>query len=246
MLDETLAAAPEPRLFAEIQQLRGEAAIRAGDLMKGHDFLVQGAARIAETGGSLIDRAVESARAQGAFGALPYALVLAARAAATGDRWAVGEALYEEAIRLARETEQAVPLCAGLAGVASVEARQGNADASRRHAEEALALCDRHGLGFHRWWTLDALAELELGLGRFERRPNGSSRSSAQSMSSRSPILTSRCSPSSSRPAFAAVRPGPLREALAVFDRLGSGAVGRTSAFGAAGHGRAVPRARRS
>jgi DNA-binding CsgD family transcriptional regulator len=106
-----------------------------------------------------------AARSQGALGTLPSALWLAARDAATSDRWAVADALYAEAIQLARETGQAMALTAGLAGLACVEARQGREAPCREHAAEALALADRLGLDFFRLWALDALAELELGRG---------------------------------------------------------------------------------
>jgi DNA-binding CsgD family transcriptional regulator len=119
-------------------------------------------------GRALVARAIASARGEGALGALPFSLWLAARDAATGDRWAVAEALYEEAIRLARETGQGTSLSAGLAGVACVHARQGRVEDCRVHAAEALALTERLGLGFFRLWALDALAELELGLGNVE------------------------------------------------------------------------------
>jgi DNA-binding CsgD family transcriptional regulator len=124
--------------------------------------------READVGGSLIERAVEVARREGALGVLPFALTLAAREAATGSRWAVGRALYEEAIGLSRETEQAMPLAGALAGLAGLLARAGDAPGSRAAAEEALAISDRLGLGLYRVWTLDALAVLELGLGRPE------------------------------------------------------------------------------
>jgi DNA-binding CsgD family transcriptional regulator len=269
-LEDALALMPEPRLLAELQHLRGQAVIRAGDIMAGHDILVAGASQIealdpakavvmlaeatdacvyagradamlaparrarellpeqaeererffaslalgtalvyngegeegareirqavsileasdalsgdarslsaaalgplwlreAETGSALIDRAIESARTEGALGALPFALALAARHAATGDQWAIGRALYEEAIGLARETDQAMPLCAALASLASIQARQGEHETCQRSAHEAMALSERHGLGLFRLWALDALAELELGLGR--------------------------------------------------------------------------------
>src|SRR3954469_23085272 len=95
--------------------------------------------------------------------------MLAARDAATSDRWAVGRSLYEEAIGLARETDQAMPLCGALAGLASIHARRGDAEACEAAAAEALELSERHGLGLFRVWALDALAELELGLGRLDR-----------------------------------------------------------------------------
>jgi DNA-binding CsgD family transcriptional regulator len=272
-LEEALALAPEPRLCAKIEHLRGQAVIRAGDVMTGHDVLVRGANTIAaldpgmavemlaeatdacvyagrpeamldparraydllpgdasdrerffanlalgtaliysgegdegtrmlreavavleasdilssdprslsaaalaplwlreaEAGESLVDRAIEAARGEGALGALPFALTLAARDAATSDRWAVGRSLYDEAIALARETDQAMPLSGALAGLASIHARQGDAEACEAAAAEALELSERHGLGLFRIWALDALAELELGLGRLDK-----------------------------------------------------------------------------
>jgi DNA-binding CsgD family transcriptional regulator len=120
------------------------------------------------TSRALVERAIDAARQQGALGALPFALWLSARDAATSDRLAVAEARYEEGIRLARETGQATSLCACLAGLACVEAREGRERACRTHAGEALALTADLGLGFFRIWALDALAELEAGLGAYE------------------------------------------------------------------------------
>ena len=119
-------------------------------------------------GRALIARAMASARSEGAVGTLPFTLWLAARDAATSDRWAVAEALYEEAIRLARETGQATALAAGLAGLACVHARQGREDTCRTQAAEALGLAQRLGLDFFGLWALDALIELELALGNVE------------------------------------------------------------------------------
>ncbi|WP_272474602.1 helix-turn-helix transcriptional regulator [Baekduia alba] len=119
-------------------------------------------------GRALVARAMAAARDAGAVGALPFSLWLAARDAATSDRWAVAEALYEEAIRLARETGQATSLTAALAGLACVHARQGREQDCRAHAAEALDLTARLGLDFFALWALDALAELELGLGNID------------------------------------------------------------------------------
>jgi DNA-binding CsgD family transcriptional regulator len=121
-----------------------------------------------EAGRALVARAMEAARGDGALGLLPFSLWLAAREAATSDRWAVAEALYEEAIRTARETGQATSLCAGLSGLACVEARQGREADCRAHAAEALALAEPLGLDFFRLWALDALVELELALGHLD------------------------------------------------------------------------------
>jgi DNA-binding CsgD family transcriptional regulator len=119
-------------------------------------------------GTQLIDRAIEAARREGALGALPFALALAGRDAATSDRWAVGRSLYEEAIALARETDQALPLSAALAWLASVHARQGDGPACEAAGREALELTERLGLWHFHIWALDALADLELGLGRLD------------------------------------------------------------------------------
>ncbi len=124
--------------------------------------------REASRGRVLVARAIATARSQSAVGALPVSLWLAARDAATSDRYAVALALYEEAIRLARETGQATSVCAGLAGLACVEARLGHEAACREHAGEALERTGALGLAFFQLWALDALADLELGLGNVE------------------------------------------------------------------------------
>jgi DNA-binding CsgD family transcriptional regulator len=99
---------------------------------------------------------------------LPVSIWLTARDAATSDRWAVAEALYEEAIRTARETGQATSVCAGLSGLACVQARQGREADCRANAAEALELAEPLGLDFFRLWALEALTELELALGHLD------------------------------------------------------------------------------
>jgi DNA-binding CsgD family transcriptional regulator len=124
--------------------------------------------REAETGRALIERAIDAARAQGALGVLPFVLQIAALDSAASDRWAISEALHDEAIRLARDTGQAVRLCGALAGLARVEARRGLQDGCRVHAEEALAIAKRLRLGFYAAWAIQALGDLELAVGRLD------------------------------------------------------------------------------
>ncbi len=124
--------------------------------------------READTGRALIERAIGAARAQEALGLLPFVLQIAALDSAASDRWAISEALHDEAIRLARDTGQAVRLCGALAGLARVEARRGLEDDCRAHAEEALAIAKRLGLGFYAAWAIQALGDLELAVGRLE------------------------------------------------------------------------------
>jgi DNA-binding CsgD family transcriptional regulator len=114
----------------------------------------------------VIDRAFEGARAQGAVGILPTLLHNVARNQATTDRWPAAEASFDEAIRLARETGQRTELAAALAGLCWLEARQGREASCREHAGEAAALCTELGMGLYGVWAVQALGDLELGLGR--------------------------------------------------------------------------------
>jgi DNA-binding CsgD family transcriptional regulator len=122
--------------------------------------------REAETGRDLIEQAFARVRAQAALDSLPALLHLLARDQATTDRWSAAEAGYDEAIRLARETGQRVELAAALAGLAWLEARQGREMECRAHAAEAARLCDELGVGLFGVWAIQALGDLELGLGR--------------------------------------------------------------------------------
>jgi DNA-binding CsgD family transcriptional regulator len=115
---------------------------------------------------AVIERAFEGARRQSAVGTLPWLLHHLARDQATTDRWAAAEASYDEAIRLARETGQEAELAAALAGIALLEARQGREAECRRHAAEARARCAELEMGLYRVWAMQALGDLELGLGR--------------------------------------------------------------------------------
>jgi DNA-binding CsgD family transcriptional regulator len=124
--------------------------------------------RDAEAGRSLYERALELVRSRTALGALPELLVHVARDWATTDEWAAAHAAYGEGIALARETGQGVALAFGLAGLAWLEARQGREEEARAHAEEGREACIRAGVAVHELWTLAALGDLELGLGRPE------------------------------------------------------------------------------
>jgi DNA-binding CsgD family transcriptional regulator len=121
--------------------------------------------REASTGRSLLDHALQAARAHAAVGALPLALNLIARDQATTDGWTVAEATYQEAIDLARESGQQAELAFGLAGLAWLQARRGRERECRACAAEALGLCQRLGTRLHEIWATAALGELELGLG---------------------------------------------------------------------------------
>jgi DNA-binding CsgD family transcriptional regulator len=117
-------------------------------------------------GRGLAARAVRAVRQRSAIGTLPYLLNPIARDQVTTDQWAAGEASYDEAVRLARETGQRAELGSLLAGWAWLEGRQGRAEQCRAHAAEAAQLCAELGMVFYGIWTVQALGYLELGLGR--------------------------------------------------------------------------------
>ena len=124
--------------------------------------------RESEVGRGLIAIAFEQARSQTALGVLPSLLHYLARDQATTDQWPAAEASYGEAIRLSSETGQRTEHAAALAGLAWLTARQGREAACRRHANEARALCAELGAGLYGVWAVQALGDLELGLGRPE------------------------------------------------------------------------------
>ena len=117
-------------------------------------------------GRDVIPTVVAHSRRRSDIGGLPMLLFYVARDQATTDRWDDAVAGYTEGIQLAREAGQATDLTACLAGLSWLEARRGDVDSCRVHADEALAIARVHHLGFFQAWAMTALAELELGLGR--------------------------------------------------------------------------------
>ena len=117
-------------------------------------------------GRDLIGRALDVARGRAAIGVLPYLLSHVAIDLAASDRWPEAEAAFHEVIQLARETNQMTDLAPALSRLAWLEARQGHEQLSRAHAAEALQLSGDHGLRLSELWSIAALGELELALGR--------------------------------------------------------------------------------
>jgi DNA-binding CsgD family transcriptional regulator len=150
------------------------AQLEASDELRDDPLLVVWAAmgpmwlREAEAGRSVIERALELVRSRTALGALPELLVHMARDRATTNDWPSAHAAYGEGIALARETGQGVALAFGLTGLTWLEARQGREAECRAHAAEGREACIRAGVAVHELWTLAALGDLELGLGRPE------------------------------------------------------------------------------
>jgi DNA-binding CsgD family transcriptional regulator len=124
--------------------------------------------REAEAGRDLLDRALDQAREHAPTAALPTLLFLLGRDAAATDRWPLARAQYEEGARVARETTQFTRLAGTIAGLAWLDALEGRVDECRAHAAEALALAEQYGMGLYKAWSLIALGQLELGVGRPE------------------------------------------------------------------------------
>ena len=124
--------------------------------------------REAEAGRDLLDRALVQAREHAPTAALPAVVFFLGRDAAATDRWQLARAHYEEAARGARETTQFLWLAASLAGLAWLDALEGREDECRSHAAEALEVSERYGMVLYKAWSIIALGQLELGLGRPE------------------------------------------------------------------------------
>jgi DNA-binding CsgD family transcriptional regulator len=124
--------------------------------------------RDASGGRVLVARALAAARERSVVGVMPFLLSHIAIDLAAGDRWAEAEAMFYEAIDLARESGQDAELGASLSRLALLEARMGKESDCRAHATEALELSARRGLGLSEVWALEALGDLEFELGRLE------------------------------------------------------------------------------
>lgn len=118
------------------------------------------------TGRALVASVEDDLRRRTDLGALPFLLFQVARVQATQDRWDVAEVNYAEGIQLARETGSTTDLAACLAGLAWLQARQGREAACRQNAAEALRISEPRHLALFQIWSLSALGDLELGLGR--------------------------------------------------------------------------------
>lgn len=124
--------------------------------------------REAKSGRELLDRALNQAREHAPTAALPAVLFMLGRDAAATDRWPIARAQYEEAARVARETTQFTWLAGAVAGLAWLDALEGREAECRAHADEAGALSEQYGMGMYQAWSMIALGQLELGLGRHE------------------------------------------------------------------------------
>ncbi|MEP6856185.1 MAG: LuxR C-terminal-related transcriptional regulator, partial [Pedococcus sp.] len=113
--------------------------------------------------------AVRLVRTRAAVGMLPFLLTLVARDDAGAANWADAEAGYAEAIRIARETGHVNDLSLALAGLSWLEARQGRAEPSLAHGQEAGELATQNSAHLSRLWALFAAGDLEAAVGDPDR-----------------------------------------------------------------------------
>jgi DNA-binding CsgD family transcriptional regulator len=139
------------------------AVVRPAWLMYGPLFLRErGAVR------GLVTTALDEARERSAISTLPTLLFALARDDATTDRWDSAAAHYTECATLARELGHTTTLAIALAGHASLEAKVGNDEACRALAAQTLELCATSPVEIARIWAEQAVAEIDLSLGRVE------------------------------------------------------------------------------
>jgi class 3 adenylate cyclase len=124
--------------------------------------------REAEAGRDLLDRALVQARDHAPTAALPVVLFFLGRDAFATNRWALARAMYEDAMRVARETAQLAWLAGPMAGLAWLDALEGRADDCRANAAEAREMSRSLGMNLYCAWAMVATGMLELGLGHPE------------------------------------------------------------------------------
>ena len=122
--------------------------------------------REVEAGRDLLDRALVQARDHAPTAALPVVLFFLGRDAFATNRWQLARALYEDAMRVARETSQLTWLAGPVSGLAWLDALEGRADDCRANANEGRELAGSLGMVVYKAWAMIALGMLELGLGR--------------------------------------------------------------------------------
>ena len=121
--------------------------------------------RDATGGGQALRELVEQVRGQSGVGALPAVLWHVARDQATSSAWVEAEANYSAVVRLAEETGQTTEQVMALAGLASLESRQGREEPCRRHVAEVIGSPVLAQLHMAEAWVRYALGDLELSLG---------------------------------------------------------------------------------
>jgi DNA-binding CsgD family transcriptional regulator len=119
--------------------------------------------------GQVLRELVEQVRGRAGVGALPAVLWHLARDQATSSAWVEAEANYAAVVRLAEETGQTTELVMALAGLASLESRQGREEPCRRHVADVLGSPVAAQLLMAEVWVHHALGDLELSLGEAAR-----------------------------------------------------------------------------
>jgi DNA-binding CsgD family transcriptional regulator len=119
-----------------------------------------------EQGLEIADRAIETARRDGAFAVLAHGLEIAAWLTMRQGRWREAYAFASQGLTLGRETGGTTVTAYCLSHLALMDAAAGRESRCRAHAAEALELARARGIVSQ--WPERALALLDLGLGRLD------------------------------------------------------------------------------
>jgi DNA-binding CsgD family transcriptional regulator len=130
----------------------------------------------------ILTRIVDSQRAQGAAGALPYPLATLAQLDLRRGRWNAALANATEAVSLGREGRQGLALAIALGSLAWVEAYLGDEAAAREHAAGCDAVATDHGAPAIAVYADVALGALALGRGDAEEAIRQHERAAERSM----------------------------------------------------------------
>jgi DNA-binding CsgD family transcriptional regulator len=162
-------------------------------------------------------RIASDARRSGALNLLVNALASQAGASFFARKLPEAAAEADEAARLARDLGLENPAAQPLALLAWIAAVQGREDDCRRYAEEALTLSAARGLALAAATATWALAELDLGKGRWEDALEGLEAVAEVRPGFSHPLLSLISTPDRVEAAVRAGRPESTGEALAAF-----------------------------
>jgi DNA-binding CsgD family transcriptional regulator len=171
-------------------------------------------------GDALFARAAAKARQDGAVGLLPQALEYLAPVELVAGRLDAAAATAGEGLRLARDTGNDTSACRHLCTLAHLAAIRGDEDACRTNAAEALDRAAARGLGLPATLAANALALLDLGMGRPADALGRLQRLLAAAPGAGSPFFAVYTVPDLVEAAVRAGQPAAATAPLAAFERL--------------------------
>ncbi|MEV0082941.1 LuxR C-terminal-related transcriptional regulator [Saccharopolyspora sp. NPDC050642] len=166
-----------------------------------------------------IIRAGQVARVSGMTGQLPVVLEFVARAERISGRFALGAAISEEGLALARDAGYTNSTAGHLANLAVVAAVRGREADCAHYAREALAIAVPHRVGLQASVAAYALGLLDLGLGRFAAAHGRFESMAGAGPGAGHPVTTLRSTPDRVEAAIGCGEPAAARTALEAYER---------------------------